>query len=64
MPELYLADQGVKTAFAGREAVNSKEAYKLTHTMPDGSTWSTYYDIQTGLKVKLYNPGLPLLIPM
>ncbi|OIN56203.1 hypothetical protein [Arsenicibacter rosenii] len=57
MPELYLAGQGVKTTFAGKEAVEGKEAYKLTHTMPDGSTWSTYYDTQTGLKVKLYVPG-------
>lgn len=57
MPELHLADKGVKTAFDGRETVDGKEAYKLTHTMPDGSTWSTFYDIQTGLKVKLYVPG-------
>ncbi|WP_080054072.1 hypothetical protein [Spirosoma aerolatum] len=57
MPELCLADRGVKTTFAGKESVEGKEAYKLTHTMPDGSTWHTYYDTQTGLKVKLYVPG-------
>lgn len=63
IPELHLAERGVKTAFAGREAVAGKDAYKLTHTMPDGSTWSTYYDVQTGLKVKIYAPGLPAFNP-
>nr|WP_293837171.1 hypothetical protein [uncultured Arsenicibacter sp.] len=57
MPELYLASQGIKTTFAGKETVEGKEAYKLTHTMPDGSTWNTCYDTQTGLKVKLSVPG-------
>lgn len=57
IPELYLADKGVKTTFAGTETVEGKEAYKLTHTMPSGGTWSTYYDTQTGLKVKIYVPG-------
>ena len=57
MPELYLSEKGVKLTFSGTETINGKEAYKLTHTMPDGSsTWATYYDTQTGLKVQLVVP--------
>lgn len=58
MPELYLSEKGVKSTFSGTETINGKEAYKLTHTMPDGSsTWATYYDTQTGLKVQLVVAG-------
>lgn len=52
MPELYFAEKGVKSAFGGRETVEGKETYKLTHTTPGGLTWSANYNVQTGLKVQ------------
>ncbi|CCH57036.1 hypothetical protein BN8_06435 [Fibrisoma limi BUZ 3] len=58
MPELYLAQKGVKLTLAGTEAINGKQAYKVVYTVANGSSsWSSYFDTQTGLKVRSVFPG-------
>ncbi|WP_080059225.1 hypothetical protein [Spirosoma aerolatum] len=57
MPELYFDRKGVKSIFAGKETVDGKETYKLIHTIPDGLSWYTNYDTQTGLKVQVVVPN-------
>ncbi|MEZ0611562.1 hypothetical protein ACAW74_23830 [Fibrella sp. WM1] len=55
-PELLYTEAGVKSAYAGKETVNGKEVHKLTHALADGSSWSTFFDVATGLKVQVVTP--------
>lgn len=50
---------GIKPTIEGIEKVNGKDAYHLQVQMPSGDLMQTYYDIETGLKVKetLVIPG-------
>jgi hypothetical protein len=51
--EYYLPAYGVKSVVEGTEIVNGKKAYKVKHSLNDGSfTWAACYDEATGLKVK------------
>jgi len=51
-PELRLANSGVKATLAGTEKVDGKDAYKVTYTGPEETSWSDYFDTTTGLKVQ------------
>jgi hypothetical protein len=52
-PELRYAEMGLKNTLDGVEAVNGKDAYKITHSAADGSgSWTDFYDKESGLKVQ------------
>lgn len=52
-PELRYAEIGLKNTLDGVEAVNGKDAYKVTHSAADGSgSWTDFYDKESGLKVQ------------
>ncbi|MEO8232980.1 MAG: hypothetical protein ABI638_11900 [Ignavibacteriota bacterium] len=43
---------GVKLSYEGTEKVNEKDAYKIKMTLPSGIRWFTFFDVESGLKVK------------
>jgi zinc protease len=47
-PESY----GIKVSYEGIEKVNSKDANKIKMVLPSGLRWFSYFDIESGLKVK------------
>lgn len=47
-PESY----GVKLSYEGTEKVGDKDAYKIKMTLPSGIRWFTFFDVESGLKVK------------
>ena len=49
---LDLESSGIKLAFEGTEKINSKDAYKIKMTLPSGIRWFTFFDAESGLKVK------------
>ncbi|WP_020595351.1 hypothetical protein [Spirosoma panaciterrae] len=52
-PELYYAENGVKSTVVGTEKVDGKDTYKLSHSTADGgATWTDNFDTTTGLKVQ------------
>ncbi len=42
----------IKTNLKGTEKVNGKDAYRIEFVLPDGTKWTQYYDVDSGLKVK------------
>jgi zinc protease len=49
---LDVEGNGVKLAFEGTEKINGKDAHKIKMTLPSGIRWFTYFDSESGLKVK------------
>jgi zinc protease len=49
---LDLEGNGVKLVFEGTEKINGKDAHKIKMTLPSGIRWFTYFDSESGLKVK------------
>jgi outer membrane lipoprotein-sorting protein len=47
-PESY----GVNLSYEGTEKVGGKDAYKIKMTLPSGIRWFTFFDVESGLKVK------------
>lgn len=47
-PESY----GVKLSYEGSERVSEKDAFKIKMTLPSGIRWFTFFDVESGLKVK------------
>jgi outer membrane lipoprotein-sorting protein len=43
---------GVKLTYEGAEKINGKDAHKIKMTLPSGIRWFTYFDSESGLKVK------------
>lgn len=43
---------GITLSYEGNETVNGKDAYKIKMTLPSGLRWFTYFDVESGLKVK------------
>ena len=43
---------GIQLSYEGSEKVNDKDAYKIKMTLPSGIRWFTYFDAESGLKVK------------
>lgn len=43
---------GITLSYEGNETVNGKDAYKIKMTLPSGLRWFTYFDAESGLKVK------------
>ncbi len=50
--EAKYKEMGIKTTVQGIEKVNGKDAYHLEVELPSGDMMQSYYDIETGLKVK------------
>jgi len=46
-------EDGIKSTLEGKEVIDGRDAYKITHTLADGSSsWTNYYDVATGLLVQ------------
>lgn len=43
---------GITLSFEGTEKLNGKDAYKIKMTLPSGIRWFTFFDAESGLKVK------------
>lgn len=43
---------GIKLFYEGTEKVNSKDAEKIKMVLPSGLRWFSYFDVESGLKVK------------
>jgi len=52
VPELVLAESGVKAVLKGIEKLDDGNAYVVEYGFPSGSTTLVYFDTGTGLKVK------------
>lgn len=51
-PELHQAELGVTATLKGITPINGQKAYQLVLKKADGSTYSEFYDVTTGLKVR------------
>jgi outer membrane lipoprotein-sorting protein len=49
---LDLENYGIKLSFEGTEKINEKDAHKIKMTLPSGIRWFTYFDAESGLKIK------------
>lgn len=49
---LDIEGSGIKLSFEGTEKINAKDAHKIKMTLPSGIRWFTYFDAESGLKVK------------
>lgn len=48
-PYLDYGKLGIKTELKGIETIDGKDNYKVLLTLPDGETWTHYFDTKTGL---------------
>ncbi len=46
------ASFGIILSYEGTEKINGKDAYKIKMTLPSGIRWFTYFDAESGLKIK------------
>jgi zinc protease len=51
-PELYYSEMGATFELKNVEEINGKPAYGVAVTMPSGQTSTSYFDAESGLKVK------------
>jgi len=51
-PELYYDEMGATVELKNVEEVNGKPAYAVAITLPSGQTTTSYFDVESGLKVK------------
>jgi len=49
---LDVEGNGVKLTFEGTEKIKDKNAHKIKMILPSGIRWFTYFDVESGLKVK------------
>ncbi len=42
----------IKLSYEGSEKINGKDAYKIKMTLPSDVKWFTFFDVESGLKVK------------
>lgn len=49
---LDIESAGIKLTFEGTEKINGKDAHKIKMTLPSGIRWFSYFDVESGLKVK------------
>ena len=49
---LDIEGSGIKLSFEGTEKINEKSAHKIKMVLPSGIRWFTYFDVESGLKVK------------
>ena len=47
-PESY----GIKLSYEGSEKIGDKDVHKVKMTLPSGIRWFTYFDAESGLKIK------------
>ncbi|MCU0343816.1 MAG: hypothetical protein MUF28_08345 [Ignavibacterium sp.] len=47
-PESY----GIKLSYEGSEKIDNKNVHKIKMTLPSGIRWFTYFDAESGLKIK------------
>jgi predicted Zn-dependent peptidase len=52
-PELYYSEMGASLELKNVEEINGKPAYGVAVTMPSGQTSTSYFDAESGLKVKI-----------
>lgn len=52
VPEMMYEKAGVTLKLAGIEKVEDKDAYAIEYTYPSGSTTTSYFDTESGLKIK------------
>ncbi|HLT71433.1 MAG TPA: hypothetical protein VKZ75_02215, partial [Cyclobacteriaceae bacterium] len=52
VPELVYEKAGVTLKLQGVEKVEDKDAYAIEYTYPSGSTATSYFDTESGLKIK------------
>lgn len=50
--EMYMRDNGYKFNLKGIEAVDGKDAYAVEVKTPAGRSFTNYYDVKSGLKLK------------
>ncbi len=50
--EMYYEESGLKPELKGIEMVDGKKTFKLAIKLPDGTTQTEYYDMETNLKVR------------
>jgi outer membrane lipoprotein-sorting protein len=43
---------GITLSYEGTEKISDKAAYKIKMTLPSGIRWFTYFDAESGLKIK------------
>jgi hypothetical protein len=53
--ELYYKEAGMTCNVVGKEKVGDKDAYKLEFTTSEGKKWFQFYDVESGLKVKVWS---------
>jgi outer membrane lipoprotein-sorting protein len=46
------ASFGIALSYEGTEKINNKDADKIKMTLPSGIRWFTYFDAESGLKIK------------
>jgi outer membrane lipoprotein-sorting protein len=51
-PELYYSEYNIQKTVVGKENVNGKEAWKVEISTPEGKKWYSFFDVESGLKVK------------
>lgn len=52
VPELVYKKAGVSLKLAGMERINDRDAYAVEYTFPSGSKSTSYFDAESGLKIK------------
>jgi outer membrane lipoprotein-sorting protein len=43
---------GIKLSYEGSEKIEGKDVHKIKMTLPSGIRWFTYFDAESGLKIK------------
>ena len=56
-PELHLEEMGITMKLKNVETVNGKPAYAITMSMPNGQSSTSFFDVESGLKVKSTSAG-------
>ena len=51
-PELDYAASGVTSVLEGKETIAGKEAYRIKHSLPGGAGWYSFFDSDSGLKLR------------
>jgi hypothetical protein len=51
-PELLYSDYKIAATLQGKEAINGKDAWKIECATAEGKKWITFYDVESGLKIR------------
>jgi outer membrane lipoprotein-sorting protein len=52
IPELQYSTANVTSVVNGIEKINGADAYKVTNKLASGGSWTDFYDVTSGLKVR------------